>query len=494
MAMDLTDPQGRQQLGRRIQSAIAGAGFDSLPVFAQELGCSRALIYQYVNGHVLAQLDRLQLIADLTGRPLEWFFSTDPSATTAEVRELRERLSAAEARAAELERALAGERKARMEQTEHCRRLLMEATRDLCLAWRRAGDPASMLATAPRWLALAQECGDERSAVDAQLQMAYAWFHTGDLDQAKRALAEVLEKARALGDARAEQAGRQELTRALQASGHLDEAREQAKQVAASNRWWPRWSGLLSLSAIEEQVGNLDEAEAQLRAAEQVVEEGEAPPEQRAAARAYAQSNRVNIALARGRYEEALRQSESLRLLAAQANLPDQMREAVLNSAVCHLRLGHAEEAGEQLERLLDWAAMSGDRRSMALARVFESERRRRCGDLSAAKKLAFAAAEEATEARNGHLLGEAELALGKAYLDEGRPDDARYHLGRCLNRAQRLSVRKLEVAARLALARVAVAEGDEDAAGQLADVATLARGLGYDDLSAEALEASGTL
>jgi tetratricopeptide (TPR) repeat protein len=492
--MDLTAPEGRQQLGRRIQSAIAGAGYDSLPGFAQELGCSRALIYQYVSGHVLAQLDRLQLIGDLTGRPLEWFFSTDPSATTAEVRELRERLSAAEARAAEFERALAAERKARMEQTDHCRRLLMEATRDLCLAWRRAGDPTSMLTTAPRWLALAQECGDERSALDAQLQMAYAWFHTGDPDQAKRALAEVLEKAQALGDARAEQAARQELTRALQASGHLEEAREQARQVAASNRWWPRWSGLLSLAAIEEQVGNLDEAETQLRAAEKVVEEGEAPADQRTAARAYVESNRVNISLARGRYERALRQSESLRLLVAQANLPDQMREAVLNSAICHLRLGHLDEAGEQLERLLDWATMSGDRRSGALARVFESERRRRCGDLSLAKKLALAAAEQATEARNGHLLGEAELALAQAYLAEGRPDDARYHLGRCVNRAQRLRVQKLEVAARLALARVADAEGAADAAAQLTDVATMSSELGYEDLSAEALEASGTL
>lgn len=493
MAMDLTDPQGRQQLGRRIQSAIAGAGYDSLPVFAEELGCSRALIYQYVNGHVLAQLDRLQLIADLTGRPLEWFFSTDPSATTAEVRELRERLSAAEARASEFERALAGERKARMEQTEHCRRLLMEATRDLCLAWRRAGDPASMLATAPRWLALAQECGDERSALDAQLQMAYAWFHTGDLDQAKRALAEVLEKAQALGDARAEQAARQELTRVLQATGQLDEAREQARRVAASNRWWPRWSGLLSLAAIEEHVGNLDEAEAQLRAAEQVAEEGEAPTEQRTAARAYIQSNRVNITLARGRYDEALRQSESLRLLAAQANLPDQMREAVLNSAICYLRLGRLDEAAEQLERLLDWAAMSGDRRAGSLARVFDSERCRRGGDLSGARKLAFDAIEEATEARNGHILGEAELALGQAYLTEGRLDDARYHLGRCLKRAGRLQLRKLEVAARLALACVGSAEESRDAAARLADVATTASELGYEDLHEEALAASGT-
>ena len=489
--MNLTGPEGRQRLGRRIQSAIAGAGYDSLPGFAERLGCSRALIYQYVNGHVLAQLDRLQTIGDLTGRPLEWFFSTDPSATTAEVRELRERLSAAETRAAELQQALTRERGARIEQTEQHRQALMEATRDLCLAWRRAGDPPSMLAVAPRWMALARECGDERAAVQANLQMAYAWFHTGDLDRAQSALAQVLEKAQALGDAAAEHSARQELIRVLQALGRVDEAREQAQQVATSNRWWPRWSGLLSLAAIEEQIGELDEAEARLEAAAHVVEEGEAPVEQRTIARAYVESNRVNISLARGRYVEALKQTEALRLLAEQAGLPDQMREAVLNSAICQLRLGRPKDAGEQLERLLDWAAMSGDRRLGALSKVFESERLRQLGELPAAKNLAFTAVEEAREARSGHVLGEAELALGQVYLAEGRPDDARYHLERCLGRSQKLRLRRLEITARLALAKAAMAEQMADAANQFAAVAKTASDVGYEDLDAEALKAS---
>lgn len=488
--MDLTAPEGRQQLGRRIQSAIAGAGYQSLPGFAEELGCSRALIYQYVNGHVLAQLDRLQVIGDLTGRRLEWFFSSDPSATAAEVRELRQHVAVAEARVAELQRAMSRERGARIEESDQHRRSLMETTRDLCLAWRRAGDPHSMLDAAPRWAALARECGDEQAVLEARLQMGHAWFLTGDLDRARRVLEEVLGKARALGAERAQQSAQQELIRVLQASGHADEAREQAEQVAASDRWWPRWSGLLSLAAIEEQVGHLQEAEARLAEAELVVAQGEAPPEQRTIARAFLESNRVNTLLARGRHAEALKGSERLRLLAAQANLPDQMREAALNSAVCHLRLGDLEQAGEQLERLLDWAAMSGDRRSGALARVFESERLRRRGDLSAAKKLAFAAAEEATEARSGHILGEAELALGQAYLDDAKPDDARHHLERCLSRSRKLKLRRLEVAARLALARVALAEELTDATDQLAAAAKLACDLGYEDLCAEAARA----
>ena len=82
--MDLRTSEGRQELGRRIQSAIMAAGFESLPEFAKKLGWSRALIYQYVNGQVLVQLDRLQQIAEHTEKKLEWFLVADPKATSAE--------------------------------------------------------------------------------------------------------------------------------------------------------------------------------------------------------------------------------------------------------------------------------------------------------------------------------------------------------------------------------------------------------------------------
>ena len=86
--MDLREERGRVELGRRIQSAIAQAGYASLPSFAEALGCSRALIYQYVSGNVLVQLDRLCAIAELTDKPLNWFLAEDPNGAPAEVQRL----------------------------------------------------------------------------------------------------------------------------------------------------------------------------------------------------------------------------------------------------------------------------------------------------------------------------------------------------------------------------------------------------------------------
>ena len=63
--MDIRTPEGKQELGRRIQSAIAEAGYDSLAAFARKMGVTRGLIHNYVAGTTLPPLDRLQAIADL---------------------------------------------------------------------------------------------------------------------------------------------------------------------------------------------------------------------------------------------------------------------------------------------------------------------------------------------------------------------------------------------------------------------------------------------
>ena len=60
---------------------------------------------------------------------------------------------------------------------------------------------------------------------------------------------------------------------------------------------------------------------------------------------------------------------------------------------------------------------MSGDRRLASLTGIFQSEMHRLAGDVASAKRLAREAADEATEARRGHLLAEAEL--DKAALKE---------------------------------------------------------------------------
>jgi transcriptional regulator with XRE-family HTH domain len=64
--MDLSTKQGRREQGQRIQRAVERAGL-SIEELAGRIGCSRALIYQYLSGTTLAQPDRLQQIAQETG-------------------------------------------------------------------------------------------------------------------------------------------------------------------------------------------------------------------------------------------------------------------------------------------------------------------------------------------------------------------------------------------------------------------------------------------
>ncbi len=485
--MDFREPSGRQALGRRIQSAIAGAGYASLAAFAEALGCSRALIYQYANGEVLAQLDRLQAIAELTDHPLEWFLVEDPAASGAEVTQLRDELAEASQRAADLQAALLREQGARLRERDRCRSRVQEGLRELCRALRRAGDARALDEAAQRLHEVAEDAGDETGALAARLHMSHAAFELGEWERAREAAAEALRLAQAAGNASAEDSARQELLRALQASGRLDEAREQAEQLAAVDRWWPRWSSLVSLAALDEQAGSLDEAEARLGEAEAVVEQPSAPEDRQPLARAYVQSNRVNIALARGRYEAALAANALFRGLAERAGLPDQLREAALNEAICQVRLGRLDEAARSLGRLQEWAVHASDRRLEALASVFESERLLRAGQATEAKGVARTAVEQANGGRSGIVLVEAEAALGQAYLGEGRPDDARHCLERCLERANRLRYRRLAVTVQLALDRAALAEGDASAAERLRADAETALALGYDDLHREA-------
>src|SRR5690348_9906457 len=86
--MDLSTRQGRREQGQRIQAAVERTGL-SIEELAGRIGCSRALIYQYLSGTTLAQPDRLQQIAAECGVSLAYFYSeaadrTPPSSVAAE--------------------------------------------------------------------------------------------------------------------------------------------------------------------------------------------------------------------------------------------------------------------------------------------------------------------------------------------------------------------------------------------------------------------------
>src|SRR3954464_9944025 len=78
--MDLSNRQGRREQGQRIQTAVERAGL-SIEELANRIGCSRALIYQYLSGSTLAQPDRLQQIANECSVPLTYFYGDTEEAT-----------------------------------------------------------------------------------------------------------------------------------------------------------------------------------------------------------------------------------------------------------------------------------------------------------------------------------------------------------------------------------------------------------------------------
>lgn len=473
--MDLATPEGRRELGRRIQSAAASKGFPSLTALAEALECSRALVYQYVNGEVLAQLDRLSEIARLTDRPLEWFFADDPDSESARVTELQEQLTSCRGRCEELERALASDRDERLQQTRASRQALAAALQELCHALRASGAMRELMEAAVRWREVTGELGDTRAMAAADLHIGHAAYGLGEMQRAGRALDSALDEARACDHRAAELSARQERIRVWQAAGRLDQAREEAEGLAESEEWWPRWSAVITLAALAEQEGQLQTAREHLRAAEELIQEGSA--EALDTVRTYVQSNRTNIALAAGDYEEAMAAANEHYRLAAEAGLADQVREAILNRAIARLRSGQLEEAEELLTRLAELADHADDRRLRALADVFSAELLTRQGRLAEARRLAQEAIELANETGPGLAVAEGELALGRAFQADGMVDDAAYHLRRCEQRADRLGLARVRLQAQMLLALA------EDDVTRLSELQDEARERGYRDL-----------
>ncbi|NLO73717.1 MAG: tetratricopeptide repeat protein [candidate division WS1 bacterium] len=474
--MDLRIEAGRQELGKRIQSAIMEADYDSLPAFAEHVGMSRALIYQYVKGTVLVQLDRLQEIAEATGKPLEWFLATDPHGATQALAQMQVTL-------AERDHALAEERKQRLEQVQEFQQEQLRLLRELTASHRRTGEKAAMLESALRWRELARQAGDEVALMESHLYLGHAWYTLGDLEQAEQALREALEHAEALKRPAARYSAQQELIRVLQAQGRLLEASELAVEASVSELWWPQWAGLVSLAAMEEQMGELKAAGEHLAEAREVVTQADEPVERRLAATVYLLSNETNLALAQGRHQEALELATRLSEAAAVIGDRDQMREAVLNLGIAHLRRGELDQAAAQLARAAEWALLTEDQRTSILVKVFQSECHRQRGELAEAKRLARTALEEAQKEQADQLVLEAELALGRACLAQAQLGDAEHHLERSRKLAGELGRRRLELEAEIALLEVALAREQPDVRVRWGELASQAMQAGFEDL-----------
>lgn len=485
--MDFTTDSGRKELGTRIQAAIMEAGFASLPEFARQMGWSRALIYQYVSGKVLVQLDRLQQIAERTGKSLQWLLDAQPPADAEAIAGLQTALAEAQAQLEATQAELSGERAARLCEGERQRQSELALLGDYCRALRRAGDAAGLVEAASRWLESALRAGDQRAQLQARLQMGHGWFLQGQLVRAGEVLSEAVAGAMAQGQGAIVHSARQELVRVLLQAGRTNEARHEAAALAGADLWWPRWAGTLMLAAIAAQQADLGECAEQLQAAEEIIESGEETPARRAVARTYLLSNRVTAAIAAGDYLRAAEMNEALRSLAAQASAADQSREAELNRAIIALRRGHVATARESLRLLGDWAQLAQDARLSTLTRIFQSELARRLGSCAEARDHARAALEQATTAGQPHLVLEAHLALAYVEHADARHDDAAYHLAQARRRALEHDQRRLELEALLLLRQLEEGEKTSAPAGESELVAALGES-GIGDLHAEGL------
>ncbi|MFO7947127.1 MAG: hypothetical protein R6V19_09945 [Armatimonadota bacterium] len=474
--MDLRTAEGKQQLGKRIHSAIAAAGYDSLSAFADELGCSRALIYQYVNGEVLVQLDRLQTIADLTDRSLEFFFTGDDSQ-----RKLAQQVEEAQEEARSLKTRLAEEQTERVQQAGSHRQALIDTLQRLAQSQREAGDVPGMLETCTRWLELAENADDSAASTRARLQLGHAWYRSGDYERAETRLREVLSAEENSEQKTVFASARQELVRVLQARGDIAGARSQAQIVADEESWWSQWSGRISLAALAEQSGDLETAGKLLDEVSDIVESADQPAPRIAVARTYITANRCNLALTRGRLQEAIECARRLQSLAAEAGAIEQVREAGLNLGIAMMRAGQMAEAAEHLQRIQDWAEVSGDDRLLALVTVFKSEHARHGGDTETSRALALEAVELAGDMARTDVLPWALLNAGYDYLNTEQISDARYHFQRCAKTATELGLHKPQLAAQMHLAAL---DGDREG---LQKALQEAEETGYDDLRASA-------
>ena len=145
MRIDFTTREGRRAQGRLIQQAAEEAGL-SLETLAREIGCSRALIYQYVSGATLAQPDRIQQIAERTGKPLLYF-----SGGEAVPGDLLDRL------------------------------LSLQALLDAQLG---PADLENAISTAEQVIALARQAGDARAEAGARLRLISALLQRGETARA----------------------------------------------------------------------------------------------------------------------------------------------------------------------------------------------------------------------------------------------------------------------------------------------------------------------
>jgi transcriptional regulator with XRE-family HTH domain len=445
--MDLSTRQGRREQGQRIQRAVERAGL-SIEELAGRIGCSRALIYQYLSGTTLAQPDRLQQIAQETGVSLTYFY-TDEEVESA----------APAGQPAITPAAAPQEVTARL--TESLRSL-----QELADAQEAPPDYRSLASTCERLLSLASQLGDRAAQARAQKQLGNSRLRLADFPRAADALNRAITLAVEAGDATSETAARQSLGTALVSMGRLQEAREQFARIAAGPVFSGRWQGTLSLGGLHELHGEYQQAMQRFDEAAAILEEaeatGQATPEEIAVGLLYVITNRRNVYMDGGDFRGARPLAEKGLADAESLGNADQHLEARFDLAWCDIYTGHWHPAYRGFSTMLQLARFVGDEGRETMARAWLGILLAAAGDFDNAVSQGKDALAMALSRGDRRAELYAQLALADAYTGATRRDsEARYHTSQALAVTTALRLDRAEIECRLRQARLCAQTGD---------------------------------
>ena len=392
--MDLSSREGRRQLGERIQTAADAAGL-SLAELAQAIGCSRALIYQYVSGQVLAQADRLQAVGDRCGRPLAWFFDleAEPASTP---------MAPVPAAPPPVRR---------------------DDLRALLAAQSGPADFGAAQRTSQALRDLAAESGDPAELAAADSALGHASWQAGDLEAARAALQRSADAYAQLGDADRELNTRQSLGAALAGLGERDRALREFDLVTASGDPSLEWRGRLGRADVLESLGQGEAALAELDRAAEVV--GRLDGVEQAWAKLYLDGALTNVYLLHDDYEQAAATARAAAPLAEELAAVDQHLEALLNLAVVHRGRYDLPAAAAALDQVIRLARLTGDRERWAVALALRAELEATLGRAETARESGRDALRFGLEVGSVRAEWLAHLALSAAALVAGEGQEA---------------------------------------------------------------------
>ena len=482
--MDLSTRQGRREQGQRIQQAVERAGI-SIEDLAGRIGCSRALIYQYLSGSTLAQPDRLQQIAVQCGVPLVFFYSetgreiegdTLPLQTAPELAPALASSSTVPASGSnitpDVSNAASDVAAAPALAAPDVASRLNEGLRGLQeLAQAQEGPPdyRALASTCERILSLASQIGDRDAQSRAQLDLGIALNKIGDFPRASDALNRAVALSVETGNTSREMQARQSLGRAYFMMGRTEQARTEFQQIVDRAEFHARWRGLLSLGSLDEKSGHYQQAMARFDEAAVLLEEAEASRQadakEIAEALLYVNTNRRNVYLAEGDLREARRLAEKCLIDAEALGSADQNLAARYDLSWCDLYTGRWVQAKVGLTAVLQLARFVGDQRRESMARATLGIAYAAAGDFDTA--IAYAKDALAFALSRGDRQGElyAHLALTDAYTGPGgRGQEARYHANQALSVTTSVNYARSEIEARLRFARLSAQTGDADA------------------------------